>query len=137
MKDNAIDFKSQNFFVGIDVHKKNWSITIRCLGLKLENFKMDPVPEQLAVHLNKKYPEGSFNSVYEAAFSGFWIHHRLIKLGINNIVVNPADVPTTNKEKSNKNDIVDSRKLAKELENGTLNAIHIQSIEEQPRMALS
>ena len=32
--------------------------------------------------------------MYEAGFCGFWIHERLTALGIDNIVVNPADVPT-------------------------------------------
>ena len=44
------------------------------------------------------------------------------------IVINPADVPTSNKEKVNKNDPIDSRKLARELENKSLKAIYIPDI---------
>lgn len=131
MKNNTLSFKGQEFFIGIDVHKNSWNVSIRSQNLLLESFKMNPIPEQLALHLKMKYPDGLYHSVYEAGFCGFWIHHKLDSLGINNIVVNPADVPTTNKEKDSKTDPRDSKKLARELENGTLKSIHIQSIEDQ------
>ena len=83
-----------------------------------------------------EYPKGTFYSVYEAGFCGFWIHHKLEKLGIRNIVVNPADVPTSNKEKCGKTDTVDSGKLAKELENRNLTSIHVPSLEEQTLKSL-
>jgi len=38
------------------------------------------------------------------------------------MVVNPADVPTKDKEKATKTDPVDSRKLARSLRNGELKA---------------
>ena len=41
-----------------------------------------------------------FQSAYEAGFSGFATYYALIKLGIENIVVNAADIPTTEKENS-------------------------------------
>ena len=40
-------------------------------------------------------------------------------------MINPADVPTSGKERANKNDGLDSRKLARELENGSLEGIYI------------
>ena len=131
MKNNTINFKGQGFFIGIDVHKNSWNVSIRSLNLLLENFKMDPIPEQLILHMESKYPNGCYHSVYEAGFCGFWIHHKLTGFGIHNIVVNPADIPTSNKEKNTKTDAVDSKKLARELENRTLESIHIQQIEDQ------
>jgi transposase len=41
------------------------------------------------------------------------------------IVVNPADIPTTDKEKKQKTDKRDSRKIAKSLRNGELEGIYI------------
>jgi hypothetical protein len=35
---NLSDFISQRFHVGIDVHKKPWSVTIRSLDIQLEHF---------------------------------------------------------------------------------------------------
>lgn len=40
-------------------------------------------------------------------------------------MINPADVPTSGKERNYKNDSIDSRKLARELENGSLDGIYI------------
>jgi transposase len=45
-------------------------------------------------------------------------------LGINNIVVNPADVPTKSSEKLRKTDAVDSTKLARSLRAGELKGIY-------------
>jgi transposase len=49
-------------------------------------------------------------------------------MGFNNIVINPSDVPTTNKEKYSKTDPVDSRKLARELETGSLKGIYVPDL---------
>ncbi len=58
----------------------------------------------------------------------FWPCRKLNQLGLNCIVVNPADVPTSDKEKSLESDPVDSRKLAREFENGSLKAIYVPDI---------
>ncbi len=122
---NQFAFKGQSFFVGIDVHKKNWRVTILMQDMELNTFAMNPSPEELAKHLHQRYPGGDFKSAYEAGFSGFWIHRRLSKLGIDNIVVHAADIPTTGKEKNQKSDANDSRKIARELRNGSLQGIWI------------
>ena len=62
--------------------------------------------------------------MYEAGFCGFWIHERLTALGIDNIVVNPADVPTKSSEKLRKSDAVDSGKLARRLRANELKGIY-------------
>lgn len=62
--------------------------------------------------------------MYEAGFCGFWIHERLTALGIDNIVVNPADVPTKSSEKLRKSDAVDSGKLARSLRANELKGIY-------------
>ena len=45
--------------------------------------------------------------------------------GIKNIIVNPADVPTTDKEKRRKTDGSDCRRLARSLRNGQIKSINI------------
>jgi len=47
------------------------------------------------------------------------------------IVVNPADIPTTDKERVNKEDKRDSRKIARSLSSGNLVPIYIPSIKNQ------
>lgn len=137
VENNQIDFSSQRIIVGIDVHKRNWTVTIRMNAMELKTFTMNPSPEELGNYLKKNYPGGQYSSVYEAGFCGYWIDRRLSVLGIKNIIVNPADVPTKSKERVNRNDRVDSRKLARELESGTLDAIYIPTEFQQELKSLS
>ena len=109
---NLISFKGQNIYIGIDVHLMSWSVTILSETSILKQMRLGADPEGLHRFLISHYPEAEFYSVYEAGFCGFWIHERLTALGIHNIVVNPADVPTMNSEKLRKTDAVDSKKLA-------------------------
>ena len=83
----------------------------------------------LAEYLSVHFPNGNYYSAYEAGFSGFWAHYHLQSHGINNIVINPADVPTTQKEQYQKNDLVDSRKIARSLRSGLLTPIYVSSNE--------
>ena len=110
---NRLDFKGQNIYVGIDVHLKSWSVTVLSENTTLKKFSQSPEPDALHKFLITNYPGAKYYSVYEAGFCGFWIHQRLTELGINNIVVNPADVPTMLKEKLRKTDAVDCSKLAR------------------------
>jgi transposase len=123
----TLDFSGQNIYAGIDTHKNSWQVSIYTDELYHKTFNQPPQPEILYHYLVKHFPNGTYYSVYEAGFCGFWIHDRLQSLGINNIVVNPADVPTTDKEKKQKTDRIDSSKLARQLKNGDLEAIYIHS----------
>lgn len=124
-KGNRISFKGQDIYVGIDTHLKSWKVTIMTENLLHKTFSQDPKPEILYNYLQRNFPEGNYYSVYEASFCGFVAHRSLNALGVNNIVVNPADIPTTDKEKKQKEDMRDSRKLAKALRSGVLQGIHI------------
>lgn len=121
----ALSFKGQNIYIGIDVHLKSWSVTLMSEAMQLRRFSQSPDPDALHAHLVRNYPEAEYHSVYEAGFCGFWIHHRLVGLGIHNIVVNPADVPTTTGEKLRKTDAIDSGKLARSLRAGELKGIYV------------
>ena len=127
IENKILDFKNQQFYIGIDVHKKNWNVTIRSGGIVLKTYSTNASPKELNEYMRKKYPGGSYNSVYEAGFSGYWSHRELETLGFKNIVVSPNDVPTNGKEKIYKTDSVDSRKLARELESGSIKGIYIPS----------
>ena len=122
---NKLDFKGQNIFIGIDVHLKSWSIAVLSQHSVLKKFVQDPSADSLHKFLTTNYPGADYYSVYEAGFSGFWIHDKLTCFGISNIVVNPADVPTMSKEKLRKTDAVDCGKLARELRSGTLKGIYV------------
>jgi len=130
MKEHStVSFKGQEIFIGIDVHKESWKVNLQHCHTELESFSLNPSAEELYKHLIRKYPGADYYSVYEAGFSGFEAHRRLCELGIRNIVINPADVPTNGKERTYKSDRLDSRKLARSLENGSLEAIYVPSRE--------
>ena len=124
-KNNELSFSGQKFYIGIDVHKKSWKVTIRTNQMELKTISMNPSVQELSKHMKGNYPGGIYYSVYEAGYCGYWISRQLSKEGIENIIVNPADVPTMSKERTTKTDTIDSRKLARELENGTLAGIYI------------
>jgi len=131
-----INFKVQRIYAGIDVHLRSWSVSIYMDDIALGTKSFPPSAKILGSYLRKMYPGCEYLSVYEAGYSGYWIHEELEKEGIKNIIVNPADVPTKDKEKRKKTDIVDSRKLAKSLRNNELDGIYIRSKEVQEDRSL-
>lgn len=121
----ALDFAGQPVFVGMDVHLKQWRVAIRAGGLELRQFSAPPDPTALVRHLRRAYPGAQYRTAYEAGFCGFWIHRRLQALGVHNTVAHAPDIPTTDKERANKEDRRDARKLARELESGQLEPIYV------------
>ncbi|MCW0485039.1 IS110 family transposase [Gaoshiqia sediminis] len=126
-KGKTINFQGQNIYMGIDVHLKNWKVTVMIENVVHKTFSQDPQAGVLANYLRKNFPGGNYYSAYEAGFCGFSVHRELEKHGIRNIVVNPADIPTTDKEKKQKEDKRDSHKIAKSLKNGELEGIYVPS----------
>jgi len=124
-----LDFTGQNIYIGLDTHLKSWKATIRVEDTFFKTFSQDPDSEKLSKYLKKKFPGANYFSAYEASFSGFSAHRELNKLGIKNIVVNPADIPTTDKERKQKEDARDSRKIAEQLAASKLTGIFVPDIE--------
>lgn len=127
MPNSGLNFEGQHFYVGIDVHKKQWTTTVRSMNKELKTFSINPSAQELAVYMRNHYPNGHYLSAYEAGFSGFHIHEALTFFGFTNRVVHPSDIPSMDKEKRYKDDARDSRKLARELENQSLNGIYVPS----------
>lgn len=124
-QNSELTFKGQRIFVGIDVHLKSWTVTVLSESLAHKTFTQPASHLALHKYLTGNFPQADYYSVYEAGFCGFMPHYRLQELGIKNIVINPADVPTTQKEHLQKDDPTDSRKLARSLRSGELTGIYI------------
>jgi transposase len=124
---SKIDFTGQNIYVGFDVHLKSWKVSIMTEHLVHKSFSQSPSPKVLHKYLIDHFPGGTYYSAYEAGFCGYWIHNQLLNLGIKSIVVNPSDIPTTQKEKVQKEDLRDSRKIARCLRGNELTGIHVPS----------
>jgi len=124
-----LNFEGQSIFVGIDVHLKSWNVSVFTENLHHKTFSQPPEAELLSSYLKLNFPKANYYSVYEAGFSGLHAHYELTNLGIHNIVTNPADVPTSDKERRRKTDTVDSNKLARSLRNKELKGIYTPSQE--------
>lgn len=108
-KSNPV-FRNKILYVGIDVHKKRWVVSVRSYDLELKTFSMTASAEQLEVFLLNTYPDAIFHIVYECCFSGFWIYD-YFREKCYDIIVTP-----TNRIYRDgsivKTDKIDSRKLA-------------------------
>jgi transposase len=130
------DFSGQDFYIGLDVHKQSWYVTIRSLGIEVGHFTQEPDAAALYRYLRRNFPGGQYHSAYEAGFCGTGIHEQLYKAGIDNMIVHAADLPSTDKQKKNKTDLHDSRAIADHLERGNLHGIHVLSQEQQELRSL-
>ncbi|CAN5121621.1 hypothetical protein BH20BAC1_BH20BAC1_09440 [soil metagenome] len=123
-----LDFSGIAIFCGIDVHKKSWRVNIQDSEFELEDFSQDADEVLLYKHLNRKYPGATFKLCYEAGFSGFSTQRWLNDHGIECLVVNAADVATSDKEKRQKNDKIDARKLCEHLQTKKVKSVYIPSL---------
>jgi transposase len=124
---NIQDLHGQHVYSGLDISKKSWRVSIYVGSQFYKAFTQPPQPEALGRYLEHTFPGAEYHSVYEAGYFGYWAHRRLAMLGIDNIIVHPADVPTTDKEHRRKNDPVDARKLSRSLSLGELHPLYVPS----------
>lgn len=118
-------FSGQKIFVGIDVHKKSWNVSVIGEHNHFKTFNQPPSSIALDQFLRKTFPGADYYAAYESGFCGFSTYNDLNALGINTMVVNAADVPTTDKEKKNKSDAIDSKKIALSLRAGQLQGVYV------------
>jgi len=87
-------------FVGIDLHKKKWHVTVRTAELELFNGSIPGCWKALQRILDR-YQGHQIETVYEAGYFGFWLHDHLVDYGAECIVTPPSLIPQEygNKEK--------------------------------------
>lgn len=71
----STDFAGQPFFIGIDIHKKSWTVTIRTLEIEVGHFIQEPNAGHLSRYLYNRYPGGKFSAHMEQGFVAF---HRIM-----------------------------------------------------------
>lgn len=122
IKVKRIDFSGKDLFIGVDVHKKKWSVLVRTKELELQSFSMnEPTPEKLHRTLEKNFPGAIYHIVYEAGFSGYSLYDYFHERGIDIMVTPPNRIPDDRSRV--KTDRRDSRKLAKYLSQGILKSV--------------
>lgn len=127
--------KLQQLFVGIDMHKKSWTVTVRTRDQEIETATMPARCEGLLEYL-RPYAGHPTAAVYEAGYFGYWLHDYLTDHGIDCTVTPPSLIPQKvgNRVKTDKKD---SRKLAKCLADGELKRVHVPSAAERSAREVS
>jgi transposase len=136
MKTLRIDYQGKIIYLGIDVHKSTYSVTVICDGLIVKRDTIAASPVGLVTYLKRCFAGARIRSAYEAGFSGFTLHRILVQNGVENIVINPASIEVAANDKV-KTDRRDSRKLAEQLCAGRLQAIFIPEPEQELRRQLT
>ncbi len=121
--------QSEELFVGIDMHKRTWHVTIRTDEVELFSGSIPGIWEALR-RLLHRYKAQRIYAVYEAGYFGFWLHDHLTEYGVDCLVTPPSLVP---QEYGNrvKTDRRDSQKLARLLGKGLLKRIWVPSAKER------
>lgn len=126
--------KGKKVYVGIDVHKDSWYVTVRVAGEEIFHGCL-PSQYDALQNLFERFSECTINVVYEAGPCGFWLYDRLSKDGIETIVTPPSLIPVESGNKV-KTDKRDSRKLAQLLEGNMLKKVHVLTEEERAHREL-
>lgn len=133
---NVVDFTNKQLYVGIDVHKKRWQVAIFLDGVILSNVSIDASAGKLVAYLHKHYGHALFHCVYECGPFGFNLCRHLWAAGMECIVVNPNDIPGTDKERRSKTDPIDARKMARHHAAGLLQGVHVPSEKTQKQRSI-
>jgi transposase len=136
MKTLRIDYQGKMIYLGIDVHKRTYSVTVIRDELIVKRDTIAASPVGLVAYLKRCFAGARIRSVYEAGFSGFTLHRMLVQNGVENIVINPASIEVAANDKV-KTDRRDSRKLAEHLCAGRLKAIYVPEPEQELRRQLT
>ena len=125
MKTNVemIPEKVNQLYIGLDVHKNQWAVCVRTKEFEHKTFTQPPIPQLLHDYIQKNFSNYDVVCGYEAGFSGYWISEQLHSYGFKCLVLNPADIPGSDKESKRKTDRNDCRKIARELSKGEVKSI--------------
>jgi len=124
MEEAMKDYTGQRVFVGVDVHKKSYSVTAVVDQQVIKRSTIAASPELLVAYCQKYFKGAIIESAYEAGFCGFHLHRFLETKGIQNKVVHPASIEIAARERV-KTDRRDSQKIAVQLSTGRLKSIYI------------
>jgi transposase len=126
--------KGKRIDVGLDVHKKTWSVCILCDGEELYNAVLPADAERL-ISLLRRFGASEIHTVFEAGPTGFCLHDALQAAGFDSMVTPPSMVPQVGGRV--KTDRRDAKKLAMLLAGNFLRRVHVLSPAERADRQLS
>ncbi len=128
--ETQITASGPKLFIGMDIHKKSWTIQMRTDICDHKTMTITPDAVVLADYAETNFPGHAVHLTYEAGCCGFSASRYFLSLGWEVTVVNPSDVPRMDKQNYQKTDKIDCRNLARQLQGGQLKAIHIPTEEQ-------
>lgn len=131
-----VNYNNKTVYLGIDVHKKTYSVTAVCEGQVVKKDTLKADPSFLLSYCRKYFSGAMIETAYEAGFSGFHLHRYLEEHGIKNYVVHAAgiEIASGNRVKTDKRD---SLRLATQLSVGRLRGIFVPSKEREDARAVT
>src|SRR5437588_13080732 len=87
-----VDYTGKTIFLGIDVHKKSYSVTAICDSCIVKRDRLVASPEVLLNYCKRAFNGSKIKSAYEAGFCGFYLHRFLVSHGIEYIFVHQVSI---------------------------------------------
>jgi len=135
MNNQVISKDARKVFIGVDVHRRQYTVCCISGGAVVKRCRVAGKPVYLVNFIRKFFPNDEVHTAYEAGFSGFALHRTLVQAGINNIVVHAASIELPLKK--SKTDKRDSLKIAEQLAAGRLRGIQVPSEEQENKRLIT
>ena len=129
-------YLGKKVFIGIDVHKRSYSLSAVCEDVIVKKWSMPAEIDSCVSVILSHFNGANIYTAYEAGFSGYSLHRKLISQGINSIVVCPSSIQKSPNDRV-KTDLLDSKKLAIHLSKGMLRGIHVPSVEQERKREIT
>ena len=123
-------------FIGIDIHKKQWTVHLRTDICEHRGFTMPPSPDALFQYVSHHFTGHEIHVAFEIGCCGFWAAREMLSYGWQVMVVNPGDVKHGDKYRYQKTDTIDSRHLSRELQKEELQGIYVPTEEQEQLLSL-
>jgi transposase len=120
--------RDKEIFVGLEDSKRTWRLCVRSEGMIIQQTSMPAIYDVLKRYFLNKFPNCKIHVIYEAGFRGFGLCDQLTEDGWY-CTVTPPHTVTEEKCQKQKNDCIDARRLAKNLENNDYKKCFIPSKE--------
>ena len=113
------------FLIGIDIHKKQWSVHLRTDICDHRGFSMPPDPDKLFQYVTLHFAQHQVAVAFEIGCCGFWPARHFLNYGWEVMVVNPGDIKRSDKHRYQKTDAIDCRHICQQLQKQELKPIYI------------
>ena len=116
--------RDYNIFIGIDVDKSKFSITVKDGHLKSISKTMPADPQTLYNYIHNQYADQKVICAYEAGPTGFELYDYFTEHRQKCFVTSPITIPRARNQKV-KNNRIDSNTLSHYLRSGELKAVRV------------